>query len=72
MYFFDMFYHVATSRFTSFTPVFHKKRKGQEVQKSASKNRVKILRFFLLSNDYDHHYVQKIFLSLISFFSLYP
>ena len=34
MYFFDMFYHVATSRFTSFTHVFHKKRKGQEVQKS--------------------------------------
>ena len=36
MYFFDMFYHVATSRFTSFTPVFHKKRKGQVVQKPAS------------------------------------
>jgi len=36
MYFFDMFYHVATRFFTSFTHVFHKKRKGQEVQKSAS------------------------------------
>jgi len=34
MYFFDMFYHVATRFFTSFTHVFHKKRKGQEVQKS--------------------------------------
>jgi len=34
MYFFDMFYNVATRFFTSFTHVFHKKRKGQEVQKS--------------------------------------
>jgi len=34
MYFFDMFYHVATRFFTSFTHVFHKKRKGQVVQKS--------------------------------------
>jgi len=34
MYFFNMFYHITTSRFTSFTHVFHKKRKGQDVQKS--------------------------------------
>jgi len=42
MYFLNMFHNIATSRFTSSTSVFHKKRKGQEVQKSASKNRVRI------------------------------
>ena len=36
MYFSKMLYNITTSRFTSFTHVFHKKRKGQEVQKSAS------------------------------------
>jgi len=35
MYFLNMFYNIITSRFTSFTHVFHKKRKGQQVQKLA-------------------------------------
>ena len=36
MYFFEVFYNVATRFFTSFTHVFHKKRKSQEVQKSTN------------------------------------
>jgi len=36
MYFLNMFYNIITRFLTSFTHVFHKKRKGQVVQKSAS------------------------------------
>jgi len=36
MYFLNMLYNIITRFLTSFTHVFHKKRKGQVVQKSAS------------------------------------
>ena len=65
MYFFNMFYHVTTSRFTSFTHVFHKKRKGQEVQKSASSlcHFSKNLTAFLLFESPDTFaHVDKVFL----------
>jgi len=36
MYFLNMLYNIITRFSTSFTHVFHKNRKGEEVQKSAS------------------------------------
>ena len=49
MYFLNMFHNITTSRFTSFTHVFHKKRKGQDYDKVSlifSKSSIVFIVFF--------------------------
>jgi len=54
MYFLNMLYNIITRFLTSFTHVFHKKRKGQVVQKSAS-SRIRLFRnWWLFLEKYVH------------------